>query len=150
MDKSWWNDNDMGIKERTRATLSTTNPVRNALRLNSGLLGKIPGINGAANGTAARTFQCHLICSTCVNSNKPAATCKCTFQCMAFTHAQKAIKCSANRHTAALDGRLDRSTYHSIWWGGVGWGELHHQRWKTQQVLTCNRRNYKLLTTQQN
>jgi hypothetical protein len=73
--------------------LSTTNPIRNALRLNSGLREKKKtGTNDLSNGTTVRTFECYLICSVCVQWNKPEATY--TFQCMAFTHTQKAIMCS--------------------------------------------------------
>ena len=82
----------MGIREYSRAILSTTNPIRNALRLNLGLRGKRPGTNRPANGPAARTFECYLICSLCVHSNKPESTY--TLEYVAFSHTQKAIMCS--------------------------------------------------------
>jgi len=43
---------------------------------------------------------------------------------MAFMYTQEALKCSANRHTTALGGCLDRSTYHSIWWGWTASSEM--------------------------
>ena len=112
MRKHWWNDTDVGIKEYPRTTLSTTNPIRTALRLNLGLRDEKPR-GPTARAMARRAY--HWILSYLLHVCTFEQARRYLHQSAHGSHTQtKGDNVKSNRHTTAHDGCLDRFTYQSI------------------------------------